>query len=229
MLYIVSLVLMLIVYVSVILCMKYMKNTKLWNFLFFIIIYSLYIAVVLIVYFDVGFDDWNFQNTLPVANVSPFMFASLPLLYILPKKVKKYYMLLISLLSVGMLFSAIFGCIYNCCINYAFHYHFIFDYVAHISLSLLGIYFIKSEQITLDKKDLLVSSSLIIIVAFIMMLCNVIFDTSFFGLSLNGKHNIYNNVIVSSSYLSALIYFVGLGVVLLLGYLLLKVVSKKQD
>lgn len=229
MLYIVSLVLMLIVYVSVILCMKYMKNTKLWNFLFFIIIYLLYWALVLTVYFDVGFNDWNFQNTLPVANVSPFMFATLPLLFILPKKIKKYHMLLISLLTIGMLFSAIFGCIYNCCINYAFHYHFLFDYVAHITLSLLGIYFIKSNQIILTKKNLIISSSLIIIVAFIMMFFNIVFDTSFFGLSLTGKHNIYNNVIVSNSYLSAVIYFFGLSFVLLLGYFLLRIINKKQE
>ena len=229
MLYIVSLVLMLILYVSIIFCMKYMKNTKLWNFIFFIIVYILYLALVLKVYFDVGFYDWNFQNTLPVANVSPFMFATLPVLYILPNKLKKYHMLLISLLSVGMLFSAIFGCIYNCSINYAFHYHFLFDYVAHITLSLLGIYFIKSSQICFTKKDLLTSSSLIIIVAFVMMLLNIIFDTSFFGLSLNGKHNIYNYVIVYNSYLSAVIYFLGLSFVLLLGYFLLKLLRKNNN
>ena len=51
-----------------------------------------------------------------------------------------------------------------------------------------------------------------------MMILNVVFDTAFFGLSLNGKHNIYNNVLVLNSYLSAFLYFFGLCGVLLMGF-----------
>ena len=58
------------------------------------------------------------------------------------------------------------------------------------------------------------------------MILNLIFDTSFFGLSLRGKHNIYNNVIVDNSYLSAAIYYAGLIFVLLMGYLVSKAFSK---
>ena len=57
---------------------------------------------------------------------------------------------------------------------------------------------------------------------------NVIFDTAYFGLSLNGKHNIYNNVLTSNSYLSAALYFFGLMCVLGLGYLYVYLVSKKK-
>ena len=137
-------------------------------------------------------------------------------------------MLLISLLSVGMLFSAIFNSFYNFGRNYAFHYHFLFDYISHAALSLLGIYFIKSKQIDFAKKDVFVSSSLIFAVAFLMMILNVVFDTSFFGLSLNGKHNIYNMVIVANSYLSAAIYLVGLSIVLSLGYLVIRLAGKNK-
>ena len=52
-----------------------------------------------------------------------------------------------------------------------------------------------------------------------MMIVNVIFDTAFFGLSLNGKHNIYNFVLTNNAYLSAALYFFGLICVLGLGYL----------
>ena len=61
-----------------------------------------------------------------------------------------------------------------------------------------------------------------------MLLLNVAFDTAFFGLSLNGKHNIYNMVLVSNSYLSACIYFLGVGVVLLLGVALCKIVERDK-
>lgn len=77
--------------------MEKFKKKKLTNFIFILIIFICYIALVVKVFVDVGFNDWNFQNTLPTANVSPFMFFTLPLYYFLPKKIKKYYLLLISL------------------------------------------------------------------------------------------------------------------------------------
>ena len=49
-----------------------------------------------------------------------------------------------------------------------------------------------------------------------------------FTLSINGKHNIYNMVLVNNSYLSALIYYLGLGVVLLLGYIVCRFVNKEK-
>ena len=65
-------------------------------------------------------------------------------------------------------------------------------------------------------------------VAVVMLILNVIFDKAFFGLSLNGRHNIYNMVLVDNSYLSALIYFVGLGAVLALGALLCSFLSRER-
>ena len=199
---------------------------RLVNMIASLSVYLMYLSLVYVVYSDVGFYDWNFQNTLPMANVSPFMFSVMPLTWILPKGAKKYLYLLISLLSVGMLFSAISSSLYNAIIGYKFHWHFMLDYVAHLILSAWGIYLVKSGQVTLCKRDCLISGSLIVGVAFVMMMLNVMLDTAFFGLSLNGKHNIYNNVIVDSSALSALIYFVGLVVVLLLGYGFNKILSK---
>lgn len=52
-----------------------------------------------------------------------------------------------------------------------------------------------------------------------MLIVNLIFDTTYFGLSLYGKHTIYNTVLVEESWLSAVIYCVGLGSVLWLGYI----------
>ena len=68
----------------------------------------------------------------------------------------------------------------------------------------------------------------ILFVAIVMMVLNVIFDKSFFGLSLNGKHNIYNCVLVQNSYLSAAIYFTGLVGVLMLGYFYHKLLNLKK-
>ena len=228
MLYLVTLFILLSIYIIVIIFMKKMKNTNLFNLLFCLVALISYLSLVLIVYLDVGFYNWNFQNTLPTANISPFMFSTIPIYFILPKKIKKYYLGLISLLSLGMLVAAMLGCIYNFSINYLFHPHFLLDYLAHISLSLWGIYIVKTKQIELKIKDSLISGSIIVVVAFIMMLTNLIFDTSFFGLSLTGKHNIYNNILVDNSYLSALIYFSGVAVVLFLGFVFQKFIIRHK-
>ena len=118
-----------------------------------------------------------------------------------------------------MLFSATFNCIYNFSIGYKFHPHFLLDYVAHALLSLYGVYLVKSGQVRYSKRGCLIGGGIIFSVAVVMMILNVIFDTAFFGLSLNGGHNIYNVVVTESSYLSALLYFLGLCLVLVLGYL----------
>ena len=227
-LYIVTLIVLIALYVTVICLMKFMRSTALTNAIFVAAVVIPYIALSVTIYKNVGFSDWNFQNTLPVANVSPFMFTCVPLSIVLPKRIRKHFLLLISLLSVGMLLSGTFGCVYNVIRNYKFHIHFTFDYAAHLALSLYGIYLVKSGQVKLNVKGALISSSLIGGVAAIMTALNVLFDTAFFGLSLNGKHNIYNVVITDNSYLSALIYFLGLWAVLALGYLYCSMFSRKK-
>ncbi len=226
--YILTLIVLIFCYFIVLLNMRFMKNTKLFNIIFILIVSICYIYLVVFLYNDVGRKDWNFLNTLPVANVSPFMFTLTPFCLIMPKKIRKHFFVLISLLSVGMFLSPLFNCIRNAVISYKFHPHFLLDYVAHFALSLFGIYLVKSKQIEINFKSFLISSSTILIAAFSMLILNIIFDTSFFGLSLNGKHNIYNAVIVSNSYLSAIIYFAGLICVLILGYVLQNINKKSK-
>ena len=217
--YIIALFLMCAVYSLCVYLMKYMQRTRLFNLLFMAGVYIPYVSLCIYLYFDVGLYDWNFQNTLPVANVSPFMFSLMPILLFLPRCIRKHLHLLVSLLTVGMFFATVVGCIHFASIGYAFHPHFLLDYVAHFSLSLFGIYLVRSGQVDLKWRNGAISSAIIAGVAAVMLVLNVIFDTAFFGLSLNGKHNIYNNVLVDNSYLSAFLYFAGLLFVLFLGFL----------
>ena len=107
--------------------------------------------------------------------------------------------------------------------NYKFHLTIFCDTLAHFLLSLFGIYLIKTKQIELTKKMVTISSLFIVVVAIIMLILNLIFKTSFFGLNLYGNHNIYNMVLVKNKYLSTLIYFVGLNLVLIIGYFYQKI------
>ena len=226
--YILSLALLCLACAGTIYSMKYMKQPRWANFLFGCMVFFPYLWRSWIIYQDVGFYDWNFQNTLPTANVSPFMFCMMPILLILPKKAKKAVYLLVSLLSVGMFGATVFGCVYNAIINYKFHFQFLLDDICHCALSLFGIYLIRSKQVELTTKNCLISAGILLGSATGMMLLNCIFDTAFFGLSLRGKHNIYNMVLVSDPYLSALIYYLGVSVILFLGYLLCRVFARKK-
>lgn len=226
--YIIALAFLCAFYAGCVYLMKYARHFQLTNVLFRFLVFIPYVCLCVIVYKDVGFYDWNFQNTLPVANVSPFMFSLMPISLFLPKKIKSHFYLLISLLTVGMFFSSVVGCIYNASINYKFHFHFMLDYMAHIFLSLFGVYLIRTKQAKLTVKNCLISGSILLGSATVMLILNLIFDTSFFGLSLRGKHNIYNNVLTDNSYVSALLYYVGVVAVLAMGFAVCKFFDKEK-
>ena len=224
--YIITIFVLLAIYVLGIILLKKINNQRLINLILPLTAFFLYLVLALIIYLDVGFDDWNFRNVLPTANVSPFIFFVSPFCLLLPKKIRVYFFSLISLLSLGMLVSPILSCIYNASIAYKFHPHFLLDYFAHLSIALWGVYLFVSQQTVVKKCDFVKSGLIIIGVSLVMLILNIIFDQAFFGLSLNGKHNIYNMALVDSSYLSALIYFAGLCLVLFLGYLYLRILLR---
>ena len=226
--YLIALFILIAAYAFGVVLLRKAKAGEIINLIFSLAVFFSYLFVSLTTYSKGGINDWNFQNTLPVANVSPFMFTLTPLSLLLPKKIRRSVLLLISLLSVGMLLSGVFGCIYNALRGYKFYFHFFMDYVAHVLLSLYGVYLVGSRQVDLKPKSALISGSLIFGSALLMLILNLIFDTSFFGLSLSGKHNIYNVVLTDSSYISALLYFIGLFGVLALGYIACRLLAKAR-
>lgn len=226
MVYYLFLILFVVFYVGVLFLMRYFKEGALTNVIFCLNIVIPYLVLVVYLYFTAGPTNWNFTNALPISNVSQVMFTTCWLGVILPKKVRKYYLSLVALLSLGMFVAPSIGlCSYGL-INYQFHPHFLLDSWAHYALSLWGVYLVFSKQCTLELKKVLIGGSIIVTVALTLMIVNVIFDTAFFGLSLNGKHNIYTLVLVDNSYLSALIYFLGLLGIMALGFFYQRFLNK---
>ncbi len=222
-------VLLLIYIVGVVLAKYLAKHKNLVNVIFAIVIFASYFYVVRYMYFDVGPDDWNFKNTLPTANVSPFMFCLTPIILIMPKAIRKYLMTLVALLSLGMVVAGLVGALGFLARDYKFHWHITMDCFAHILISLWGVYLVKSGQVELTRKKALCGGSIIVCVAGIMLVLNLIFKTAFFGLSLYGEHNIYNNRIFESGIVSALAYFLGLSFVLLAGYFYQKILNLRKE
>ena len=230
--YLIALFGVMAVYVAALCLVPRLPRTK-WVVLVFVaLVFLPYVYCSLSILRSVGFDDWNFKNTLPTANVSPFTFFLCPLCLVLPKRIGKYFMTMISLLSVGMLFSGAVTCIFNYMRGYTFYLTFFLDVFEHAALSLFGAYLVHSGMASLKKKDALIGGGVIVCAAAVMLILNLIFHTSFFGLSLYGEHNIYNAVLTESGILSALLYFTGLIGVLALGYiyqrLLMKYAYKKD-
>ena len=230
--YIVCLIVLIAVYVLSVLFMNQCKHPWLVNSILIGACLSCYVALVIIIYKDVGYADWNFKNALPTANVSPFMFCSLIVYIFLPKKIRKYHSVLIALLAAGMFGAVVLACVSRAVIHYKFHFTFVLDYLSHLSLSLLGIYLVQSKQVELRKRDCLIAGGALLTVAVIMLIVNAIFGTACFGLALNEKYNIYNKILAPNAYFSAVIYFVGVVAVLTIGYFYVKFVvsiSSKTD
>ena len=202
------------------------RNTKVMNIIFAFAIFLSYIAFVVIVYIKVGLKDKAFTNTLPTANISPLAFFISPLCVFAPKSIKKHFLLLFSLLSIVMILLPVYNCVYNYLTNHEFVPYLLLNYFSHLVMLLWGIYIIRSKQVKLNLKSFSSSLSTILCILILFTSLNSIFDTSFFGLSLNGKHNIYGYVLVDNSYLSLSIYVVGLVTLLLIGYVFCKLIEK---
>ena len=95
-------------------------------------------------------------------------------------------------------------------------------------ISLYGIYLVKSKQVDLRRtKDFIVSGGVMVGVAMLMLVINLVFKTSFFGLSMYGDHSIYNIVLVDSGVVNAVIYFSGLTALLIVGYFYQRLIDRK--
>ena len=227
--YLIVFAVLLAIYIVGVLLSKYLaKYRNVVNILFVIAIFASYFYVVRYMYYDVGPEDWNFKNTLPTANVSPFMFCLTPIILVMPKAIRKYLMTLVVLLSLGMVVAGLGGALGFVARNYKFHWHITMDCFAHILLSLWGVYLLKSGQVELTPKKALRGGAIIVSVALIMLVLNLIYHKAFFGLSPYGEHNIYNIRFFENGVISIIVYFLGLGFVLCAGYFYQKVLNLKR-
>ena len=227
--YLIVFAILLAIYIVGALLAKYFaKYQLLVNMFFVIIIVASYLYIVRYMYYDVGPDDWNFKNTLPTANVSPFMFCLTSIILIMPKVVRKYCMTLVALLSFGMALAGLGGALGYVARHYVFHWHITFDCAAHVFISLWGVYLVKSGQVELTPKKALRGGAIIVSVAFTMLVLNLIYHKAFFGLSPYGEHNIYNIRFFENGVISIIVYFLGLGFVLCAGYFYQKVLNFRK-
>ncbi|MGI6377926.1 MAG: hypothetical protein ACOX0I_02530 [Bacilli bacterium] len=172
---------------------------------------------------------WNLKNMLPTANISPFMFIMVFIVLFLPKAIKKHFYLLMSMLSFGMIVAGIIECIiYSSKPNYYYLFCSI-NWINHFTMAFFGIYLLLTKRIELTVRNCIKASMIIYATVAIMMILNIIFGTSFFGLAFNGEHHIYRHIIIPNPYLSALVYVIGLTCFLIIGYWFLKFIKRIDE
>ena len=217
--YIIAVVALIAVYTLGLIFMKHIvKFRRFFDVDFPFIIFILYIIELLLLVLDVGFENWSFFNALPLGNVGPFMFFTLPFLFLLPKKARRYYHTLVALLSPAMLIAGLLCGILLAAAGRPFFSNYLLDMICHVLFALYGIYLVRSEQVDFDIPRNLISGGVILVVALLMLVLNAILHTSFFGLNVYGEHTIYNILFLKSGALSTILYFIGLTVMLTIGY-----------
>lgn len=220
----------LIYTIGIIHLFKYYKklDTKLSNIIFSFIIFIPYIVLLYFAYkMSKQYNINAFVYSLPISNISPLMFTLTIVALIDIKILKKSIYNLYAYLIIGMGLAALLSDIGSLVQGIPYNIYRTMDSISHVSMSLFGIYLVLSNQIEINKKSFIKAVITIYSIVLTIIIINLIFDTSFFGLSLRGKHNIYQLVLTSNSFISLLIYITGLFGVLIVSYFIQKLIIKK--
>ncbi|MGI6377927.1 MAG: hypothetical protein ACOX0I_02535 [Bacilli bacterium] len=171
---------------------------------------------------------WNFNNVLPTSNISSLMFTMVFVVLFLPKIIKKHFYLLMTMLSFTMIVAGIGSPIWYMFFD-RYYPFFSIEWITHFTMAFFGIYLLLTKRIEITVKNCLKALMIIYMIVAIMIVLNIIFGTSFFGLAFNGEHHIYRHIIIPNPYLSALVYITGVTFFLVTGYFFLKFIKKIDE
>lgn len=204
--------------------------------------------VILNVVFFLAFYINNYKNSpnnfsyMTLDNISPFTFTTLPFIYIMHNKIKGYYLSAVAFLCIGMFCAMLITPQYSYLFNFnnTASFSYALDAFCHLNCSLFGIYLIASGQIKLTFKNLKKATIFMYCVVIIVVILNFLFHTNNFGMNPYGGYSIYMFNFFEEYWATLLAYFIGIFVVLCLGFginyathkfsgNLLAFESKKQD
>ena len=203
------------------------KSLKIEKYLIIVSFVS-YVFEILKIGLVMGFTRDAFFYALPLGNVSPFVFTLAFISLFFPERIRKNIRPLLIILSFGFLVAGFGLTIINFVTNQPFVPSAIFDVIPHILLALLGIYYYESYNEEYSLKHYVFAGIFMILVALVMLGINAIFNTSFFGLNPYGNHNIYFHNPIRNCLLSNIVYFVGLLLAEVLGFLFQKLIHLKK-
>ena len=200
--------------VTILLFNKYM-NPKITNLVFIVVNVLLF----------VGYNINDFYRhgefiSLTFDQISPFTFTTLPLSYLFSKKIKDAQFSCVAFLSLGMFVAMLISPQHAFLVSYRSDATllFVLDTLLHLNCSLFGIYLIVSGQVLLNAKSLIKSFIYIYSVIAFVLFMNVVFKQNYFGMGPYRQYGIYMFRFFDTYWMTLLVYLLGVGVVLSLGF-----------
>lgn len=201
-------------------------NTKITNFTFILLIFGFFAILNIHFYYTSGL-----KNFMTFDNISPLTFTLLPLVYVMKKEVKESFLAMIAFLSVGMFLAMLISPNYN----YLFSFKqnatpaYAYDSLSHLFCSLFGIYLIISGQVKVNLKNLLKSMAFIYTIISFAVILNFIFHKDYFGMDPYNGASIYMFDFFSNFYVTLIAYYLGIALVLILGFQLGYLMNKLSN
>lgn len=211
-------ILITVYFTSVALIMTYFyKVDPKYGNLFFVILNVVFFLCFYINNYYTSSSSFSFMT---LDNISPFTFTTIPLIYIMHDKIKKYFLSAVAFLSAGMFFAMIITPQYSYLFSYNNDASFAYtlDALCHLNCSLFGVYLIASGQVKLTAKNLLKSVIFMYSVITGVVILNFIFHTNNFGMCPYGGYSIYMFNLFEDYWATLLAYCFGVFVVLALGF-----------
>ncbi len=199
------------------------------NLILFLLSLIIVIAYILTILFSIkpAF-GYNMQFVYPISNVSPFLFTLVFISIFLSSKYKHILYKFFIMFWIAMLIAAFFTS-FLCLIQSFPSYNFIYtDVYSHATFFLLTYYIIKNNIVKLSKKDFIYSYIFILCLILLIVIINLIFNRSFFGLALNDLCNIYGYKLFINPYTNLILYTLGLSIIMYGNYLLYKTYIKNK-
>lgn len=193
-----------------------MMNPKITNLVFIIINILLFVAYYLN---DFNRNDGKFTS-LTFDQISPFTFTTLPLSYLFSKKIKDAQFSAVAFLSLGMFVAMLISPQHAFLVSYRSDATllFVLDTLLHLNCSLFGIYLIVSGQVLLNARSLIRAFIYMYSVIAFVLFMNFAFHQNYFGMGPYSDYGIYMFDLFNSYWMTLIVYLLGVGVVLSLGF-----------
>ena len=167
-------------------------------------------------------------------NISPMTFTMIGLLYFMKDSVRECCLSSVAFLSFGMFCAMLISPEQAYLVNFNQEATFMYTSEAfcHMLASLFGVYLVVTRQIKVDFEHLIKGGIFLYSVITFGVFLNYVFHKDFFGMDPYGNYGIYFMDIFGSFEATLIAYYVGVLLVLILGWqvshLLIKLTTHKQ-
>lgn len=157
---------------------------------------------------------------LTLGNISPLCFTLIALSPFMGEKVRDHVYSAFSCLWVGMFIAFIFSPSHAYLFSFReeANLNYAAEAACHILCSLFGIYLVVTKQVKLSAKTLFKAMICLYSIISVAVVLNFVYHRSYFGMNPYGKYSIYMLDLFGSFWVTLLAYFLGIFVVLVLGW-----------